>query len=48
MPPNRRPRRSPGALPLASERDLYISLMRQGVRHLTRSVTELPPPAAAC
>jgi len=31
MPPNRRPRRSPGALPLTSERDLYISLMSQGV-----------------
>jgi transposase, IS30 family len=31
MPPNRRPRRSPGALPLTSERDLYSSLMRQGV-----------------
>jgi len=31
MPPNRRPRRSPGALPLTSERDLYISLMRQSV-----------------
>src|SRR3972149_2409375 len=31
MPPNRRPRRSPGALPLTSERDLYINLMRQGM-----------------
>src|SRR5450759_1286341 len=31
MPPNRRPRRSPGALPLTNERDLYINLMRQGM-----------------
>lgn len=35
MPPNRRPRRSPGALPLIIERDLYISLMRQGVSNAT-------------
>jgi len=31
MPPNRRPRKAPGAQPLTSQRDLYISLMRQGV-----------------
>ena len=31
MPPIRRPRRSPGARPLTNERDLYISLMRQGM-----------------
>jgi IS30 family transposase len=31
MPPDRRARRSPGALPLTNERDLYISLMRQGM-----------------
>ncbi len=31
MPPDRRARKAPGALPLTDERDLYIGLMRQGV-----------------
>ena len=31
MPPHRRARRSPGALPLTNERDRYISLMKQGM-----------------
>ena len=31
MPPDRRARKAPGALPLTDERDLYIGLMRQGM-----------------
>ena len=31
MPPHRRPRKSPGALPLTSQRDQYRALMQQGM-----------------
>ena len=31
MPPPRRPRKSPGALPLTSQRDQYRALMRLGM-----------------
>ena len=31
MPPHRRPRKSPGALPLTSQRDQYRALMRLGM-----------------
>ena len=31
MPPHRRPRKSPGALPLTSQRDRYRALMQQGM-----------------
>ena len=37
MPPHRRPRKSPGALPLTSQRDRYRALMQQGMSNAEAS-----------